>query len=107
MANPGPSVDGPIFFLDRIRGLSGDEGGLDVLYEEIDGMLRSGDFPRVGEILGQVGLDLPVVYLLGFISITRTAREKLPGWGAFYARVKAHLQATEPDRWVDLLRGFE
>lgn len=96
-------------FLTKVRAAtaaSDPDDGLDMIYREIDALLRRGAFPQVDALLAAVDMTLPTVYLLAFVSITSAAREHL-AWDDFLRRVRERLSIVEPDRVEELLRGFE
>jgi len=109
-ASTPPAELSPVFtFLARVRGAttaSDPDDGLDLIYHEIDALLREGAFPQVDAILSAVDMTLPVVYLLAFVSITSAARVYV-AWKPFLDRVRQHLSRVEPERVEELLRGFE
>jgi hypothetical protein len=84
------------------------EDAIDLIYAEVDTLLREGSFARVDEILDQVeAASLPVVPLLAFVSITNAARDVLAARHGFVARVRQHLARVEPGRVEELLAGLE
>ena len=109
-ASTPPAELSPVFtLLARVRGAataSDPDDGLDLIYHEMDALLRDGAFPQVDAILSAIDMTLPVVYLLAFVSITSAARGHV-AWKPFLDRVREHLSRVEPDRVEELLRGFE
>jgi hypothetical protein len=94
--------------LKRVALVSDEEDALDLIYGEVDELLCSGKFGDVDGLLGSIPVDsLSVVHLIGFVTITYAAREQLPEWCTFVARVRAHLEGVEPTRVDSLLAGFE
>ena len=85
-----------------------DDELIDLIYGKVDELLCSGKFGDVDAQLTSIPVDsLQVVHLIGLVSITYAARDKLPSWSAFVARVRAHLEVVEPTRVERLLDGFE
>ena len=84
-----------------------DDELIDLIYGKVDELLCSGKFGDVDAQLTSIPVDsLQVVHLIGLVSITYAARDKLPSWSAFVARVRAHLEVVEPTRVDRLLDGF-
>lgn len=104
---PGDALT-PAAFIERVREFTENDvsDALDFVYVRIDERLRRSDWAFVDAILEAVPLDLPLEVLLGFASITRAAQEHLR-YATFYARVRAHLEKTEPGIVDLLLDGFE
>jgi len=101
---------GTVTFVDRANKL--DERGqtdaaLDLIYDQVDALLRSGDFAQVDVVLdkvdvGSVSPDL----LLGLLTATLPARTRLASRRAFFRRVEEKLKRRED--WADnLLAGLE
>lgn len=65
---------------------------IDLIYDKIDGLLLSGKFEEVDEILAGVAVDdAPLAILLAFLTITLPAREKLAMRQTFFNRVRESL----------------
>lgn len=81
---------------------------IDLLYGEIDQLLRDGDFHVVDRILRAILVErFSVLLLLAFASITSAAREHLASRGDFITRLRRRLEATDPSRVEELLAGLE
>ena len=97
-------------FLTRVQRLekSGHiEAALDLLYDQIDGMLKAEKFKEVDIIL--LGLDVPSIslnLLLGFLTATLPARSKLRSRRWFFERVEAALR-ERGELEENLLVGLE
>ncbi len=84
------------------------EEGLEIIYPEIDALLRAGKFEECDHILVIAEKTrLPVVHALAFVSITSAARDKLPARSSFVATVRARLEHDEPTMVDELLAGIE
>lgn len=85
------------------------EDGLDMVYQDVDALMREGRFVAVNDILGLLRghvADMPVVIALGVVSITQPASGFLLARPAFIAEVRELLSAREPGREAELLEGI-
>lgn len=100
---PAPAID----LLRRIASSDPDEA-IELIYAEVDALLRADSFTHVDELLGTVDTSaLSVVHLLAFVSITYAPRDCLSARAGFVARVRQRFAKVEPDRVEELLAGFE
>lgn len=87
---------------------SDEESGIELIYTEVDQLLRGEAFSAVDELLNGVEVaSYSVVVLLAFISITYAARDRLNEWAGFFTRARARIAELEPERVEELLSGFE
>jgi hypothetical protein len=86
-----------------------EDQAMDLIYATIDRMLRAGKFGSVGDLLDAVepGPDDNLMLLLALASITNTARDRIPAYARYVARLRRWLESREPNRVDYLLRGFE
>jgi hypothetical protein len=105
----GATHSAALAFLEQLRAaiVTDADEALDLVYSTIDELLRQGDFRQVDEMLASVSTSLPIVHLLAFVSISRTARGDLHAWRPLVERVRAHLSKVVPNRVEELLAGFE
>jgi hypothetical protein len=83
------------------------DAALDLIYDQIDGLLKSGEFQKVDALLedAEVG-SFSVDLLLGLLTATLPARTKLAARRDFFLRAEASLRQRAG--WKDdLLRGLE
>ncbi len=97
-------------FLDhvaRLDTLGNHDAALDILYDKIDGLLRSERFDEVDQLLSNIDVDdLSPDLLLGILTASLPAKSKLPSRTVFFEKVETSLK----DRgiWEDnLLVGLE
>lgn len=81
---------------------------LDSLYDDVDEALLAGRFAEVDEKIRALDVAaLPVEMLLGWLTITHAAAERLPARGGFAVAVARRLEAEDGiDGARDLLRGL-
>jgi hypothetical protein len=92
----------------RVQAAGDSDDALDLIYTEIDCLLRGASFERVDEILGAVDPSTMVITsLLAFVSITYAPRERLRSRARFVARIREHLTSVDPARVDALLAGLE
>jgi len=105
-----PPTSGASDLMRRIRAAAdtGDpDDAIELIYSEVDALLRAGSFSQVDEILAAVEPSAwSVVHLLAFVSITSAARAHV-GWSGLFDRVRRHLGRVDPTRVRELLSGFE
>lgn len=93
--------------LEAIRAKSPSDA-LDTLYDEVDDALLKGQFAIVDEVLDAIDpQEIPTLHLLGFLTITNLARNRLKARSSLVTRVRAHLEVLEADRVKSLLAGLE
>jgi hypothetical protein len=79
---------------------------LDIIFLEVDMMLRQGEFERCNEFLMRVNIEeLPITLMVSLLMITLAANEKLPARKTLFDRVREKLQ-TQPGK-LTLLQGLE
>ena len=79
---------------DRLDKHGKTDTALDIIYDQIDEMLRAGKFADVNDCLRNVATDNHSVHiLLALLTITLAAKRKLPDRAAFYARTVATLKS--------------
>lgn len=93
-------------FVETVRTKGDRSDAIDLVYTTIDERLRAADWAFVDAVLDAVPLDLPLAVLLSFVTITSLAEEHVQ-YAAFYARVRAHLERSVPNRVASLLSGLE
>lgn len=80
---------------------------LDVLYREVDGLLRAGAFDECDAALGSFQTSrLDVTLLVGLLTASLPAKDVLPHRGELVHRVAARLQIVAPDRVKRLIGGL-
>lgn len=84
-----------------------EEDVLDAIYESTDDALCEGRFADVDAALAALDVEaMPIVLLLGWLSITLAAAELLPSRAAFAAKVRARVERDDPEHASELLRGL-
>jgi hypothetical protein len=105
-----PPAGAPTDLVERIMvaaGMPDPEDAVELIYREIDALLREGSFSKVDALLDAVDPSkLAPVHLLAFVSITSAASAHLR-WSDFVARVRQRLAVIDPARVEELLAGFE
>jgi len=83
------------------------DAALDLIYDQIDTLLRSGDLPRIDAVLQRADVNsLSTDLLLGLLTATLPARTRLASRRGFFNRVEAVLRKRGD--WEDgLLNGLE
>lgn len=91
----------------RLEKLGRIDTALDALYDRVDDLLKSEDFPALGAMLRQADVEsLSTDILLGLLTATLPARSKLPARAQFFAEAEASIKSR--DEWEDgLLAGLE
>lgn len=89
----------------KVRDASQDE--IMEIYRTFDDLFRRGDFGLADHMLAHSGDSGPIINLLAVLSITTTAKEKLPSRAGFALRVRERIVRDDPSRAEDLLRGLE
>lgn len=84
------------------------ESALDALYDRIDDRLLAGDFVTVDREIASVDVAATdLTMLLGWLTITYAARERLPARGRFAVSVFGRAEREQgTDKAVELLRGL-
>lgn len=90
-----------------VHSYCGVEEALDLIYQEIDTLLRHSLFELVDKILREVDRNLPTVILLGFATITCIARKHLGEYVFYVSMLRDELTRRDPNRVNDLLMGLE
>lgn len=94
--------------VERLAGAGRKARALDVLYTNVDAAMSVGEFEAIDGILASLDLDAFDTSLqLGFLSITRAAKDKLKERAGLYGRIHARLVASDPTRVDALLQGLE
>lgn len=90
-----------------LKGRSHD--ALDILFSDVNEMCKRGDFVACDQMFAVVELDrLDAILLVGFLSITFLAKDKLPSRPAFVSRVRTLLVHSEgEERTRRLLVGLD
>lgn len=86
---------------------SNTDKGIDLLFSKIDELLLKEDFELCDDILCTIDLQkLNTSMLLGLLSITFTAADKLPYRSKLITNIEAILKVLEPARVENLLKGL-
>ncbi|KKM96385.1 hypothetical protein LCGC14_1178530 [marine sediment metagenome] len=81
---------------------------LDILYEEFDKALLAGEFEAVDIYMRHAIVSrYRVETLVGFLTISFQWKDHLKERPGFYARVKARVEKSYPDRAEKILMGLE
>ena len=81
---------------------------LDVLFDHIDDMLCDGEFQRCDEVIQHIDLErLNTSLLVGVLSITLAAREKLNHRRQVVEAIRKRLEILAPGRVEPLMQGLE
>lgn len=84
-------------FLDHARRLDGrsqTDTALDIIFDQVDEMLLAGEFDRVNQLLIDTTTDeFSVELLLGILTATLPAKDRLPNRCEFFGRVVQTLQS--------------
>ena len=84
------------------------EEALDIMFEEFDEALISGQFEEVDIYLRDAIVShYRVETLVGFLSITFVWKNSLKERACFYDRVKVRVEKSYPDRAEKILTGLE
>lgn len=84
------------------------DSALDILFDWIDGLLLKGEFEECDEFLRKFNLDmLNIDLMIGLLSITLAATEKLPYRKMLVKEIEARLKKIVPERVERLLRGLK
>ena len=79
----------------------------DILFQDIDNLLSSGEFDLCNELIQNIDLDrFDTNLLVGLLSITYAAHDKLPYRKQLYAKIEFIFNIYEPDRINALLVGL-
>jgi hypothetical protein len=83
------------------------DAAIDILFRNVDALLLAGQFDRCDDLLRAIDLKrLDTNLLVGALSITLSAADKLPGRAHFVERVARHLESVAPGRVERLLVGL-
>lgn len=112
LARSGVPPSFTLGFFEKIQELTeqrAEEALLDLIYDRLDDLLVAGDFDSCDAILAAVEVArLDPVGMVGFLTITLPARERLPSRAALVTRAREALSQRRPQNEVDaLLRGLE
>ena len=81
---------------------------LDVLFDHIDDMLCNGEFQKCDDGIQQIDLErLDTNLLVGVLSITLAAREKLTRRAQVVQAIRKRLEILAPGRVEPLTEGLE
>lgn len=79
----------------------------DILFQDIDSLLSSGEFDLCNELIQTIDLSrFDTNLLVGLLSITHAAHDKLPYRKQLYTKIKQIFKLSEPDRVDALLVGL-
>lgn len=83
------------------------DAALDLVYDQVDGMLKTGRFDQVNRLLSMVEAEsLSLDLLLGLLTVTLPARSKLPDRGRLFSGAETALKKR--GQWEEgLLAGLE
>lgn len=85
-----------------------DDLDIDELYRRIDNKLLSGDFLGIDNEIALIDVEhTSTIMLIGWLSITLAAKEKLTKRNLFVNSVRQKLEKTDPKRVDALLSGLE
>jgi hypothetical protein len=105
-----PSTTKPESFIRRARRLDAQgrtDAALDLIYDSVDELLRSNQFPEIDAIVARVAVeDCSTDILLGLLTATLPARTKLLLRKHFFWAVDRNLK-TRPEYEGGLLAGLE
>jgi len=77
----------------------GTDRAIDILFKHIDTMFLDGEFEGCNEILPKIDLErLDTNLLVGLLSITVAAKDKLPSRPELVRRIEERLTILAPDR---------
>jgi hypothetical protein len=83
------------------------DAAIDILFRNVDELLLTGQFNRCNDLLRAIDLGrLDTNLLVGTLSITVSAADKLPGRAHFVERVAKRLESMAPGRVERLLVGL-
>lgn len=72
---------------------------LDYMFDRYDDLFLDGKFDEANELLGKVCVkDTPTVLLVGYLSITFAAKDKLPNRAKLYADIETELYTRDADK---------
>lgn len=84
------------------------DNALDVLYDRVDDLLLEGAFNTCNALLACVDVERSdETLLLGILTITHAARERLPRRAEFFRQVRGRILRTSPNEAEGLLQGLE
>lgn len=80
--------------------------GIDILFDEIDDLLCAGEFDTCNDTLKLFDLEkLDSNLLVGLLSITYAAKDKLPYRSEMVEKIRSRLKLLAPGRVEKLMRG--
>lgn len=80
---------------------------IDVLFDYVDGLLCDGNFDECNDLLNVVDFErLDSNLVVGFLSITISAKDKLRSRSNFVERAEGRLKILAPDRVDNLMSGL-
>lgn len=80
----------------------------DILYQDMDSMFLDGEFDQCNEMLKLINLDkLDINLLVGLLSITYAAKDKLPYRDNLYNKIQQKFDLLCSDRKEKLLVGLK
>jgi hypothetical protein len=83
------------------------DAAIDILFRNVDALLLTGQFNRCNDLLRAIDPKrLDTNLLVGALSITVSAADKLPGRGHLVERVAKRLESVAPGRVERLLAGL-
>jgi hypothetical protein len=81
--------------------------GMDLLFDNVDEMLCDGKFKEVDDLLETMDLSiLNTTLLIGLLSITSAAKNKLKNRASLVQRIEEIFKVTDPERVDRLLKGL-
>lgn len=91
-----------------------DDYAMDIIYKGMDQLFRDGKFIEANEVLKNINIDeLSIQAMVGFLSITKTAMDKLPDRDKFcelvYEKIETNKEISSHDfiYICDLIQGME
>lgn len=80
---------------------------LDTLFHTVDELFRQGQFDACNDLLQTIDVEHTDLFLLiGWLSATLPAADKLPNRDDLLNKIEAMLQRTQPERVEKLLCGL-
>ncbi len=81
---------------------------LDILFTNLDKLHIEGKFQESDEVIRSLNFEkLSVTLIVGILTITLPAKDKLNNRESFFNKAEAFFKETEPERAYNLLRGLK
>jgi len=88
--------------------LGNQDKALDIVYDIVDNMLLSARFDDADQALREIDVpNTPIVILVGLLTITLLANDRLPSRSAFFEAVRAECIARGRTGTDQLLKGLD